>query len=79
MSKAKRRRKRAVRDRLLNVHDLAVRFKVSARQIWKLTADRRIPRPLKLARSTRWRETDIARFIANGCSMAGEDPANSAI
>lgn len=59
-------------DRLLTVHEVASRLRVSSRQVWKLAAGDQMPRPLKLARSARWRESDLARFIAAGCSMAGE-------
>jgi predicted DNA-binding transcriptional regulator AlpA len=61
----------SVPDQLLTVHQVASRLRVSTRQVWKLAASDQMPRPLKLSRSARWRESDIARFIAGGCSMAG--------
>ena len=59
-------------ERLLNVYEVAARLRVSSRQVWKLAAAGQIPQPLKLARSARWRASDIDRFIADGCSMAGD-------
>lgn len=57
-------------DRLLTVHEVAGRLRISSRQVWKLAAGDQMPRPVKLARWARWREADLARFIAAGCSMA---------
>lgn len=54
-------------ERLLKVNEVAERLGVSSRQIWKLAASERLPAPVRLARSVRWRESDIARFIELGC------------
>lgn len=56
-------------DRLLLVREVAGRLGVSTRQVWKLQASGRLPRGVKLARSIRWRESDIARFIACSADM----------
>lgn len=57
-------------DHLLDVQQVAARLRVSPRQVWKLARANQMPRPLKLARSARWRETDVAKFIADGCRVA---------
>lgn len=60
---------------LLTAQDVAARLKVSPRQVFKLASSGRLPKPLKVARSTRWRESDISAWIVNGGKMpeaAGE-------
>lgn len=52
---------------LLNVKDLAARLRVSSRQIWKLCAMGRLPAPVRLSRSVRWRAADIDRWVRLGC------------
>ena len=54
---------------LMTVRDLAARLKISSRQIWKLSASGRLPKPVRLARSVRWRASDIQEFIDAGCVM----------
>lgn len=54
---------------LLTVREVARLIKLSSRQVYKLSAMGSLPRPVKLGRSTRWREVDIATFVANGCRM----------
>ncbi len=54
---------------LLTVREVAKTLKVSARQIWKLHSSGRLPAAVRLARSCRWREADISRFIDAGCDM----------
>ena len=56
-------------DKLLTVREVAARLGVSTRQCWKLNASGRMPAPLRLSRSVRWRESDLAAFIAAGCDM----------
>ena len=52
-------------DVLLTVKNVAERLNVSVRQVWKLSASGRLPGPIRLARSARWRESDIDQFIAS--------------
>ena len=58
-----------VLDRLLTVHEVAKLLGISTRQIWKLVKLGQVPAPLKLARSARWRQTEIFSFIANGLKL----------
>lgn len=58
-------------DRLLGVRDVANRLGVSTRQVWKLVRLGRLPAPVRLGRSVRWRESDISEFIRLGCKMHG--------
>ncbi len=54
---------------LLTVQEVAERLRVSVRHVLKLRASDQFPKPVRLGRSVRWRESDIARFIELGCSM----------
>ena len=58
---------------LLTVRDVAAALKVSPRQVWKLQAQGRLPAAVRLGRSVRWRESDVATFIAVGCDMRAFD------
>lgn len=61
------RRDAAVGERLLTVRELAARLGISTRQAWKLLAAGRLPAPLRLGRSVRWRAATVDRWIAAGC------------
>jgi excisionase family DNA binding protein len=54
---------------LMTVRELAAMLKVSSRQCWKLVSAGRLPQPVRLARSVRWRASDISEFIECGCDM----------
>ncbi len=59
-------------DRLLDVRAVANRLSVSARAVWKWAASGRLPSPLRVSRSVRWRESDIDRWIRAGCPARAE-------
>jgi len=63
---------------LLTVKDLSQSLRISARQVWKLLSGGRLPEPVRLARSVRWRAADIARFIELGCPSREEFEAAKA-
>jgi predicted DNA-binding transcriptional regulator AlpA len=52
---------------LITVREVAAALRVSPRQIWKLNSTERLPAPVRLSRSVRWRASDIAEFIRLGC------------
>ena len=52
---------------LLTVKDVSARLRISPRQVWKLLASGRIPEPVRLSRSVRWRESDIDEWVRLGC------------
>lgn len=52
---------------LLAVRDVAALLRISGRQVLKLRASGRIPVPLKLGRSTRWRAEEIESWVRAGC------------
>ncbi len=53
---------------LLTVDQLAKKLSVSVRHVWRLHADIQLPGAIYLGRSVRWRESDIDKWIANGCN-----------
>jgi predicted DNA-binding transcriptional regulator AlpA len=58
-----------MQSELLTVKGVAGALKVSARQVWKLNSMERLPAPVRLGRSVRWRAADIALFVQLGCDM----------
>lgn len=60
----------AVVGRLLTVREVAALLGICTRQVQKLIASGRFIPPLRLAKSVRWRESDIALFIECDCKLA---------
>jgi len=57
--------------RLLTRHEVAKRFNVAATTIWRWEAEGKIPRGVRVTRSTiRWREDDIDRYVLSLKSVA---------
>jgi len=56
-------------ESLLTVREVAAALRVSMRQVWKLASADRLPKPVRLGRSVRWRRTDIERYIELGCDQ----------
>ena len=54
---------------LLTVREVAALCKWSTRQVYKMVSSGRLPAPLKVGRSTRWRASDIEAWIKNGCQL----------
>lgn len=52
---------------LLDVRQVAAALRLSQRQCWNLVASGRLPNPIRIGRSVRWRAADIARFVDLGC------------
>ena len=52
---------------LLSVRELANRMKVSTRHVWSLLSSGRLPEPVRVGRSVRWRADDIDQWIRLGC------------
>ena len=64
--------------RLLDVNAVAERLSVSPRAVWKWLAAGRLPAPVRIGRSVRWRERDLDRFIDVGCDMRDFEAATAA-
>lgn len=52
---------------LLKDSDVAARLNVSRRQVWKLLAGGKLPQPVRVGGSVRWREDDLRAWIDAGC------------
>jgi len=58
--------------RLVDVVAVAERLSVSTRAIWKWQACGRLPVPVRVGRSVRWRSSDIDEWIERGCPSRSE-------
>ena len=54
-------------DTLLTAEDLAQMLKVSERTLWRLLSAGRVPNPVRIGGSTRWRLVEVQEWIAGGC------------
>lgn len=52
---------------LLDVHAVATILRCSPRHVYRLSDGGKMPRPLKIGASVRWRRADIENWIAEGC------------
>jgi len=59
-------------DRLIDVKAVAGLLGLSDRSTWKLAYAGKLPAPVRLGRTVRWRLSDVQRFIANGGTVAGQ-------
>ena len=56
----------------LSVREVAKLLGISERHVWTLHSSGRLPAPVRLGRSVRWRADDIARWVALGCPHSRE-------
>ena len=54
-------------EQLLDVKALAARLAVSPRTVQRMADAGHLPGRVNLLRSVRWRESDIDRWLADGC------------
>ena len=66
-------------NELLSVKDVANSLRVSQRQVWSLNSSGRLPAPLRISRSVRWRTDDLDLWIALGCPDRAEYEARRAV
>ena len=57
---------------LIDVGELAKILRLSPRTVWRLANCGKIPAPLKIGGSRRWRRGDVEQFIAGGCKPVGK-------
>jgi prophage regulatory protein len=51
-------------ERLLKVEEVAKKFAVSVRKVWRFIGEAGFPKPIKLGpKTTRWSEQEINEFI----------------
>ncbi len=63
---------------LLTTKHVAARLKLCQRQIVKLDASGKLPAPVRVGRSVRWRLDDIDRWVTLGCPSRSEFEARQA-
>ena len=54
---------------LLTVADLAGLLNVSVRHVWALNSSGRLPAPVRLSRSVRWRKSEMLAWLDSGCPV----------
>jgi excisionase family DNA binding protein len=52
---------------LLTVKDVAKALSLSQRTVWKFHSSGRLPRPVKLGGSVRWRRDELKQWLDAGC------------
>jgi prophage regulatory protein len=52
---------------LVSANELATMLDVSERTIWRLLSAQKIPRPLHIGGSVRWRVQEVNEWIESGC------------
>lgn len=57
--------------RLLDIKQVSARLCMSVRAIHRMRDTGKMPQPLKLGRSARWRSSDIEAWIQDGCRDVG--------
>lgn len=57
---------------LLSAQTLAKRLRVSVRTLWRLRSAGKLPRPLRIGHSIRWRADEIDAWIRAGCPPVGK-------
>jgi predicted DNA-binding transcriptional regulator AlpA len=51
----------------VSARQLAEMLDVSLRQVWRLNAAGKLPRPIRLGGSVRWNREEIQRWFETGC------------
>jgi excisionase family DNA binding protein len=65
--------------RLVAVGEVARRLSISIRQTWKLVAAGKLPAPIRLGRSVRWRAAELDSWIGAGCPEVGRESGAGAV
>lgn len=58
--------------RLLDVQAVANRLGCSTRHVYRLAESKRMPAPIRLGALVRWTESEITRWIEDGCPNCKE-------
>jgi prophage regulatory protein len=51
----------------ISARELAAMLDVSLRQIWRLNAAGKLPRPARLGGSVRWNREEVQKWFESGC------------
>lgn len=52
---------------LISAEELARLMQVSERTLWRLLSAGKVPQPVRIGRSTRWRYAEVREWIERGC------------
>jgi predicted DNA-binding transcriptional regulator AlpA len=52
---------------LLTVEEVAALLTISVRSVWRMQSAHKIPKPVRLAGSVRWRLSEIQDWVDAGC------------
>lgn len=52
---------------LIDVRELSRMLKVGIRTVWRLLSSRKIPEPIRVGSSVRWRYQEVVEWINQGC------------
>jgi excisionase family DNA binding protein len=52
---------------LISAEELARLMRVSERTLWRLLSAGKVPQPVRIGRSTRWRYAEVREWIEKGC------------
>ena len=56
---------------LINAEEVARMMDVSERTLWRLLSAGKVPAPVRIGRSTRWRLAEVREWISRGCPNVG--------
>lgn len=56
---------------LIPAGDVAAMLGVSERTLWRLLSAGKMPEPVRIGRSTRWRSAEVREWIERGCPGPG--------
>jgi predicted DNA-binding transcriptional regulator AlpA len=62
---------------LIDAEEVARRLDVSPRTIWRLSSAGKLPRPLAVGGSRKWRADEIRRWVEAGCPIRSACDARS--
>lgn len=52
---------------LIPVEEVARMFSISTRSVWRLRSAGKLPEPIRIGGSVRWRTEEVAEWMARGC------------
>ena len=59
-------------SQLINVRTVAEMLGISLRQVWRLNATGRLPKPIRLGGSVKWRRSEILAWLGQNCPARAE-------
>ncbi len=63
--------------RLIDVKEVARMLQVAVRTVWRLRSSHKIPEPVPVGGSVRWRYQELVEWINSGCPLPAKSPGNT--